>query len=57
MSSVDILTEVVINCPIAKVAEYASDPDNAPEWYVNIKSAEWRSSKPLKVGSQIAFKA
>jgi uncharacterized membrane protein len=54
---VDIITEIVINRPLYKVADYAADPDNAPEWYVNIKSAEWKSPKTLTVGSQIAFKA
>lgn len=54
---VNVLTEIIINKPIDKVAEYAANPDNAPEWYVNIKTAEWKSSKPLTVGSLITFKA
>lgn len=54
---VDVLTEVTINCPRDKVAEYAANPDNAPEWYVNINSAEWQTPKPLGVGSKVAFKA
>ena len=39
------------------MAEYASKPDNAPEWTMNIKSVEWKSAKPLTIGSQISFKA
>ena len=54
---VNVLTEIVIDKPLDKVANYAANPDNAPKWYVNIKSAEWTTPKPLQIGSQIAFKA
>lgn len=54
---VDVITEIQIDCPRKKVATYATNPDNACEWYVNIKSVEWKTSKPLTLGSQIAFKA
>ena len=54
---VDVFTQIVINKSIDMVADYAANPDNAPEWYVNIKSAIWKTPKPLAVGSRVAFVA
>jgi uncharacterized membrane protein len=54
---VDVETEVEIDRPRSEVAGYASDPDNATTWYENIKAVEWRSQKPLEVGSRITFVA
>jgi hypothetical protein len=54
---VNVFTEITIRASLDKVADYAANPDNAPAWYVNIKSAEWKSPRPLAVGSRIAFVA
>jgi uncharacterized membrane protein len=55
--AVDIITETIIDRPRFEVAEYAGNPDNAPEWYVNIKSVEWKTQPPLRAGSRLAFVA
>lgn len=54
---VDVQTEIVIARPRDEVAPFAADPDNATSWYRNIKSIEWKTSPPLRVGSRIAFVA
>jgi uncharacterized membrane protein len=55
--TVDVQSAIVIDRPISEVSRYAADPDNAPLWYVNIKSVEWVTPPPAQVGSRIAFVA
>jgi hypothetical protein len=57
MSTVDVVSEIVIARPRTEVAAYAADPDNATTWYVNIKSVQWQSPRPVVVGSRFAFVA
>ena len=54
---VDVEVVDVIACPVDVVAAYAGDPTNAPAWYANIESVEWRTPPPVAVGSRLAFVA
>jgi hypothetical protein len=54
---VDVLTEILIERPRPEVAGFAEDPIKAPEWYVNIRAAEWNTPPPLRIGSRLAFVA
>lgn len=55
--TVDVVTETTIERPVDEVAAYAADLSRAPEWYVNIRSLEWKTEPPVQVGSQAAFVA
>jgi hypothetical protein len=55
--SLDVVNAIVIKRPVADVSQYTADPDNAPLWYENIKSVEWKTPRPVQVGSRIDFVA
>jgi uncharacterized membrane protein len=57
MPAVDVTSDIIIKRPADVVAAYAADPSNAPAWYVNIRSAEWRIGPPLRPGAEIRFTA
>jgi uncharacterized protein YndB with AHSA1/START domain len=54
---VDVEVEAVIPFPPEEVAAYAGDPTNAPQWYANIKSVNWRTPPPTALGSSMDFEA
>lgn len=54
---VDVRSEIEIARPREAVAAFACDPDNAMRWYQNIKAVDWKTPKPVAVGSRIAFAA
>jgi uncharacterized protein YndB with AHSA1/START domain len=55
--TVDVTTATTIARPKDEVAAFAVDPDRVPLWYVNIKTVEWQTEPPVRVGSRIAFVA
>ena len=55
--AVDVLTETTIERPVDQVASYVADPTNAPEWYVNIASIEWKTDPCVAIGSRMDFVA
>ena len=55
--AVDVETSIDIAVARDHVAAYASDPENAPRWYVNIASVVLETPPPVAVGSRVAFVA
>lgn len=54
---VDVGTWINIDRARSEVAAFAADPDNVTAWYQNIESVDWRTPRPLAVGTRLAFAA
>ena len=55
--TLDVVTRIVIDRPACEVFEFASEPDNATRWYVNIRSVKWLTPRPLQIGTKVVFTA
>jgi uncharacterized membrane protein len=55
--AVDVETSMVIGRPRDVVAAFAVDPANTTRWYANIRSVDWQTEPPLRVGTRLSFKA
>jgi len=53
--AVDVVVEETIARPREDVAAYACDPDATTDWYRNVKTVEWKSPRPLQVGTRLEF--
>jgi len=52
-----VVSEIVIDRPLDTVAGFSADPANAPRWYENIHSVEWKTEPTLQTGSRVEFVA
>ncbi|GAA2486049.1 SRPBCC family protein [Terrabacter carboxydivorans] len=55
--AVDVETSIDIDVARDRVADFASDPENAPGWYVNISTVVLETPPPVAAGSRMAFVA
>jgi hypothetical protein len=55
--TVRVTTTTEIGRDVNTVADFAMNPDNAPRWYVNIKSVRWETPPPLGRGTRLTFVA
>lgn len=55
--AVDVTVETLVEREVEDVAAFAGDPSNAPTWYANIESVQWRTEPPVRVGSRMDFVA
>jgi hypothetical protein len=53
--TIDVTREIEIKKWAVEVAAFAAHPDNAPKWLAHIKSVDWKSPPPLRVGTRFVF--
>lgn len=51
MPGINIAVRRVIRAPADLVAEFVTNPDNAPVWQTNVAAVEWHSARPVAKGS------
>ena len=54
---IKVQTEIIINKPIKEVSSFSADPNNEINWYKNLISIQWKTSKPIQLNSKIAYKS
>lgn len=52
MPGIDVTVRRDIRAPRDLVADFASNPDNAPVWNSNVLSVNWHTDRPAKTGSR-----
>ena len=55
--SANVISVLIIQAPVDRVAEFAADPSNAALWYTNISSVERLTPGPIRLGSRVVFVA
>jgi hypothetical protein len=46
----------MIRRPVEVVAAWAAEPEDAPIWYDNINTVEWKTPPSLRVGRRVALR-
>ena len=52
MPGTHIAVRRVISAPADLVADFVTNPDNAPVWHTNVTAVEWHTARPATTGSR-----
>jgi hypothetical protein len=55
--NVDVACEINIARSRRDDSTYTANPDHPPLWAVDIQPVEWRTARPLQIGTWMAFAA